>query len=478
MNYLGNDHRNLKFVLVSTAVFLLSLTVYCLTLLPGIVPGDPAELSLQASRLGVTHPPGYPLYIFVGNLFTNFFHSTALATNIMSALFTSFTVAVLSVLIFLNTRHFLLSFLIPLIFAFSPVIWDMAITTEVYNVNLAFLFGSFLCFYLWKRSMKNSLFLGGSLLFGLSLGVYFPNVMLIPAFIILFFQYAPGPRRRIFHFLLTIGGMFMIYYVWNYYRAAQLPPLGTTYLPTSLKGSILYYTANQYILPGFSYDIDFYWERLFDHAYRFFVNYLGIGILFGITGFIYQFKKDRKQFGVLLLIFGINFLYFTFYAFRDYQTMTGPSYFVFTVWIALGAFALIRSNRFMKYLIYILIAGIVTGLIVGQWSEKRNERLEDMKRNWALVSLEMFPGNAKVIAGWKVFTVLLYHQEINKKRPDVRIIEWANQIRYYEWGKMPAIDQVNLLEFDPPVIIYRSNLSTKYRDHAESINEDWFLLRK
>ena len=52
------------------SVFVAFLTLYWLTLSPGLLPADAGEFQMIAANLGVAHPPGYPLYILLGKLFT------------------------------------------------------------------------------------------------------------------------------------------------------------------------------------------------------------------------------------------------------------------------------------------------------------------------------------------------------------------------------------------------------------------------
>ena len=53
-----------------TAVFLLVLTLYGLTLAPGVVGGDAGEHQFAVPLLGIPHTTGYPLYVLAGKLWT------------------------------------------------------------------------------------------------------------------------------------------------------------------------------------------------------------------------------------------------------------------------------------------------------------------------------------------------------------------------------------------------------------------------
>src|SRR5581483_11864636 len=50
------------------AVFLAVFAVYAFCAYPFAAPRDSADLALAALRLGVAHPPGYPLYALLGHL--------------------------------------------------------------------------------------------------------------------------------------------------------------------------------------------------------------------------------------------------------------------------------------------------------------------------------------------------------------------------------------------------------------------------
>ncbi len=52
-------------------MFLGALALYWLTLSPGLLPADAGEFQLVAARLGIAHPPGYPLYTLIGGLFAH-----------------------------------------------------------------------------------------------------------------------------------------------------------------------------------------------------------------------------------------------------------------------------------------------------------------------------------------------------------------------------------------------------------------------
>ena len=75
-------------------VFLIATAVYVLTLEPTTSLWDCGEYITTAYKLEVGHPPGAPLFMMLGRLFTVFSgpESAAYMVNLMSALSSSFTI--------------------------------------------------------------------------------------------------------------------------------------------------------------------------------------------------------------------------------------------------------------------------------------------------------------------------------------------------------------------------------------------------
>jgi hypothetical protein len=70
------------------SLFLLTFLVYLKTLAPGVFGFDSAELATGVFTQGIVHPPGYPLYLLIGKLFTFLpIRDVAYRLNLMSACF-------------------------------------------------------------------------------------------------------------------------------------------------------------------------------------------------------------------------------------------------------------------------------------------------------------------------------------------------------------------------------------------------------
>ena len=79
--------------LVDGATFLVALLVYVATAATDVLPADSGEFQLAAALLGVAHPPGYPLYTLMGNVFIRLLPlgTPAYRLNLMSAVIAAAT---------------------------------------------------------------------------------------------------------------------------------------------------------------------------------------------------------------------------------------------------------------------------------------------------------------------------------------------------------------------------------------------------
>ena len=81
-------------------VFASALILYAITLAPTVTLVDSGELIVAARRLGVAHPPGFPLYVLLAHLATIFpFGNVAVRVNFASSVFATLAAATLTLLV-------------------------------------------------------------------------------------------------------------------------------------------------------------------------------------------------------------------------------------------------------------------------------------------------------------------------------------------------------------------------------------------
>jgi Protein O-mannosyl-transferase TMEM260-like len=166
------------------SVFLVVLLVYGTTAVPDLTwafgSGDGGELITAAVSGGIPHPPGYPTYLLLGKLVALLplepiayrFNLFSAVCGALAAAFTSPTAK------HLGLRGWL-TVLPGLTLAFVPLVWQQAIVTEVYALNL--LFASL---FLWSLLGKRPSWFTG-LLLGVSLTTHLTSALLLPLALLL-----------------------------------------------------------------------------------------------------------------------------------------------------------------------------------------------------------------------------------------------------------------------------------------------------
>lgn len=149
---------------VSCGIFAAFLVLYLATLRPGVLPADSGEFQLAATQLKIAHPPGFPLYIFVGWLFTKLPGSAANNLNFLSAVTSSITLALIPLILsempqsrIINRYHKWMLVLGSLVGAVllgtSTTFWSQATTTNIRSLTTLFATLGFLFVMRWLRRM-------------------------------------------------------------------------------------------------------------------------------------------------------------------------------------------------------------------------------------------------------------------------------------------------------------------------------------
>lgn len=192
-------------------LFLISASVYLMTIEPTASFWDCGEFITTAFSLQVGHPPGAPLFMIMGRLFTMFAGSTAqvpMMVNIMSALASAFTVMFL----FWTITHLARKVIetektrlaIPqmiaifgagavgaLAYTFSDTFWFSAVEGEVYGTSSLFTALVFWCILKWENEaddkFANRWLILICYLIGLSIGVHLLNLLAIPSIVLVYY---------------------------------------------------------------------------------------------------------------------------------------------------------------------------------------------------------------------------------------------------------------------------------------------------
>jgi hypothetical protein len=203
--------------------FVIALAVYALTLEPSVSLWDCGEFISASYRLQVVHPPGAPLFLMLGRLFTIFAtpgtHEVAMAVNLLSAVASAATV----MFTFWITTHFAKKILkvelnaksvdlanaigilgsglvAALSVTFMDTFWFSAVEAEVYAASSCFMALAFWAILKWEcvkdepTSDRWIVFI--AYVVGLGIGLHLLNILVVPAVILYYFVNKFGVNRN------------------------------------------------------------------------------------------------------------------------------------------------------------------------------------------------------------------------------------------------------------------------------------------
>ncbi|MBP8109315.1 MAG: DUF2723 domain-containing protein [Caldilineaceae bacterium] len=170
---------------------LMALTLYFLTLAPGLLDGDAGEFQFAAWGFGLAHPTGYPLYLLLGGVWQHglarFGADPAWALNLFSAVTAALTVA----LLFVTMRKIVpgpagisrgVALFSAALFGANPTFWGQALIAEVYTLHGLLMGLILLAALTWDGSMRRTVMLAG--LVGLGLAHHRTTVFVIPGVVL------------------------------------------------------------------------------------------------------------------------------------------------------------------------------------------------------------------------------------------------------------------------------------------------------
>jgi len=192
-------------------IFLIAAVVYLSTIEPTASFWDCGEFITTAFSLQVGHPPGAPLFMIMGRIFTMFAGSITqvpVMVNIMSALASAFTIMFLFWTITHLARRIASSGSVELnvpqliavmgagtvgalAYTFSDTFWFSAVEGEVYGTSSLFTAVVFWCILKWENEAdekySNRWIVLICYLIGLSIGVHLLNLLAIPAIVLVYY---------------------------------------------------------------------------------------------------------------------------------------------------------------------------------------------------------------------------------------------------------------------------------------------------
>lgn len=229
---------NLTNNILGWVTFVIAAVVYLLTMEPTASFWDCGEFIATAYKLEVGHPPGAPIFMLVGRLFTLFAGSPeyiAVTVNALSALCSAFTILFLfwtithlsKMLIAKGDEKLSIGKTIAIMgsglvgalaYTFSDSFWFSAVEGEVYAFSSFFTAIVFWAILKWENEADkphaNRWLILIAYLMGLSIGVHLLNLLAIPAIVLVYYykKYTPTTKGTIIALLGSVGILVFVMY--------------------------------------------------------------------------------------------------------------------------------------------------------------------------------------------------------------------------------------------------------------------------
>ncbi len=449
---------DLAIALLSGAV---AFGVYNATLTPSLSYKSPDgnELATIPYVLGLAHSTGYPLYTWLGKLFSLLpVGDVAHRINLMSAVMGAGAVALLYLVIRELTSNRsgvaippllsrLASALTALLFAFSPTFWSQTGIAEVYAPNAFMLVLSLGLLLAWARAAKSEqqksrwLFLTFCLSFGLSLGTHMSNLGFAPAFAL--FVLLQNWRATLDPVKLLGGtaafGLGVAQFIWLPLRWDALNDRAMLRnAPNSLQG-IYDYTLGAFPQFKFAFPLEAIPDRIVIYLDLMRQQFHLWGILLGVLGMWVLLWRWPRRFMLVVTMYLVHVFFFVQYAVFDLDVFFIPAHLLFALFIGVGVWqglawgselvAWAAGERGLKdtqqaglaALLALGLAGLVVGQVRANWAT--NDYSEDTAINDFYDNVwPSLPKGAVLLGRGGVFGYdLFYYRLVYDVRPDVLI---------------------------------------------------------
>lgn len=411
------------------AIFCGALALYVHTLAPTVLPADAGEFQTVAPLLGIAHPPGYPLYTLLGNLFTLLpVGDAAYRLNFFAAVCGAATLAVVARGVREMGGSSWGGLLSAAMLGLSPTFWVQSTTANIRSLTALF---TALCLWLalrWERRRETRWLTLLGLCFGLGVGHHSSLALLGAPLLALVLIRDPrlilSPRR----WLGAVGALLASLLVLLYLpiRSAMHPAFDPTpirtfsdfvshVLATGFRGDMLYFRT---------------WAELWQRGGVWlniimvqFGPWLAGGTLLALP---LLWREHRPALGLLLGVWAVNAL--SALTYRAPQTVEYliPSYVAMAMLLGGGVGLGLRAAR--RHWPRVGAAAITAALLLAalaqgaaSYPSLRAQAQDRSARASAESLLRDAPQGALILANWHQATPLWYLQRVEGWRPDVEV---------------------------------------------------------
>src|SRR6266481_2566398 len=499
------------------AVFLVALVVYSWTLAPTVTLTDSGELTVAAYGLGVAHPPGTPLWVILAHLASLVpVGSIAVRINFSSAVFAALACAMLTLVVAellvtascfaaprrrsravrqrsnlesSNAGGFLMfgpAVGAGLLMAFSRTLWAYATITEVYTLNALLVLLVFFLVVRWRRRIietrtdssaaaatHDTWIYAAAFVFGLAMGVHHVTVALtLPAIAVVVYR-TEGlkfftSRRLLYAALISISALILVYSYLPW--AASRSPAMNWGNPRSLQEIWWHITGRQYRV-FFSFSPASMGAQFVEFC-RMVCREFGFALLpftlfLSGAGLASAYKRDRTAFWFLLLIVLADLAYSLSYEIaEDKDAYYLPAFISIAIAAGLGIGWLIQFVASRRSPIWRPYIAAATAIVLASATAFAANWPFNNRRHYFIADdyvENLFsttgPNGLMLTQDWQVASPMLYAQEIEQRRRDVKVVD-INLLRrswYFDYLKHahPGMMDRSREKIDPYVAILK-----------------------
>lgn len=357
----------------ATASALIVFMIYLFTIAPSVIQIDSGELAAVQATLGIAHPTGYPLFTVLGYMFLKIplpfakIYQANLLAAVWCALAIVFFIKSFELLVkglatksvsqktkqrmkvvetgLTTDQKIIAAIASGFYLAFSKTFWMQSTSVEVYSLQIflftLILFSTLRAFYSTTNKYLDWIYVGLALALGFS--NHMTTMLTLPFAAIFFFQKEKFTKQAFKKIGVTAVAslpVLFIIYLYMPIRAAAQPILNWGN-PVNIENFWRHFTGKQYQVWLFA---------SFEAAGKQFKYFLSnfpsefayTGLLLGIAGLVFLFKREKNMFFALIITFLFAVLYSINYDIVDIDSYFLLAYIIFSFFIGFGILQLLQ----------------------------------------------------------------------------------------------------------------------------------------
>lgn len=336
-----------------TACLLVALFgwLYVRTLHPGVGPYlDSIQYQITTLVMGVSHPPGYPTYTWLGALFVHGlpFGNPAYRLNLLSAVTSVVTVVLVQRITYRLTRSVTVATLGALVLGLAVRFWYQATYSELYPLYNTLIAGTWLALLRFSETGSRRFYLAAVVLYAMAFGVNVPAIVLLPMWLWAVLS-TDGRILTQPRWLAATAGLVLLValqYLYIPLRAfSDPPPMFCNFCPHDWRGVVDFWLGKQWWGISFGLPAKYWLQRWADSGYQLMLQFWPVGVMLGGIGAFALVKTQIKTAVMCLLGLGGAWFFVTTYAVVDWDDFMTPVYLWFVPLIAVGGQAVWRWIR-------------------------------------------------------------------------------------------------------------------------------------